>query len=80
MSFAQHEMEVIRIAEVDGLKNYTESSIAILTARNALEMPAATDLEAEDIAGNIAAMLILYCAKRDIDLTRCLRDAVERMK
>ena len=85
MSYAQHELEVIRWASNRGIvQNSNSMAQAIKTMEEVNELLEAIhngDREAQaDAYGDILVTLIVGCATADLDLTECLAGAYNEIK
>jgi NTP pyrophosphatase (non-canonical NTP hydrolase) len=85
MSYAQVEMEVIRLGEARQIvQNSNPRAQAIKTLEEVGElMQAITDNNREamiDAYGDILVTLVMGCATADLDLVKCFAHAYEQIK
>lgn len=85
MSFAEHELKVIRWGEARGIvQNGKPMGQAIKTLEEVTELIDALhrdNLEdIQDAVGDVVVTLIMVCATKGIDLTTCLALAYHQIK
>jgi NTP pyrophosphatase (non-canonical NTP hydrolase) len=85
MSWAKHELDVIRWAEARKIIPNATPTSQLLKAVS--EMGELCDAEGkqdqaaiEDAVGDVLVCLINYCALREIIITNCLKGAYEQIK
>lgn len=80
MSFAKIESEIIRDADMDGSLKATPAYVYMNQLLDmACDLREQSDSHDKELAiGCIGQALILVCAKEDLDLTTCIRKAVEK--
>ena len=85
MSFADVEMKVIQWAEARGIlpnaKPYTQLLKAFSEMGELADAENKNDLaDVIDGVGDVLVCLIIYCARKDLDITECLKAAYEEIK